>query len=250
MKKRSSPTKRKRRNVTTSKRNGSPDQTGNVTRLYRNPRAGPFPTTFPAVLHYSDYFDFSTSVNSPVYYKYRANSLYDPDETGSGHQPLYFDPLATLYSKYRVTGVRYALRMAPPNSDSNSSIEVFTAVRNGNFTPSFPLIGELPYSKKRVTGAFSESIVLRDNVDLTTLNAPRRVYLDDDRYAAVVSASPQEVIGLHIAALCNTEITTRAYLDIWYSCNFYDPEPPTVSRTNGVKDTPLSAKLLPKRKIN
>jgi hypothetical protein len=242
-------TKRKRRNGAPRKRQGSPDQSGNVVRLYRNPRAGPFPTTYPAELHYSDIFEFATSIGTVVYQKFRANSLYDPDETGTGHQPLYFDSLAALYSKYRVTKVRYAVRLAPPNSDSNASIEVLTIVRNGVYTPTLPVVAELPYSKRFVTGAFSDPVLLKDSVDLTTMNCPRRVYLDDDRYAAVVNANPQEVIDLTLAAICNVEITTRVYVDIWYSCNFYDPEPPSASRTNGAIDRPLPSKLLPKKSV-
>jgi hypothetical protein len=237
-----------RRSKRTPKRS-SPDQSGNVVALYRNPRAGPFPTTFPAELHYSDFFDFNTTIGAVVYQKFRANSLYDPDETGTGHQPLYFDSLAALYSKYRVTSIKYSLRFAPPNSDSNSSIEVWSLVRNGVYTPSYPTVAELPYTKRAVTGAFSDSIVLKDNVNLTTLSAPRRVYLDDDRYAAVVNANPQEVINLHIAAICTTEITIRLYIDIWYSCNFYDPEPPSASRTNGEVDPVMPVKYARNRKI-
>ena len=35
-------------------------------------------------------------------YKFRANSIYDPDQTGGGHQPYGRDTLATLYNHYVV----------------------------------------------------------------------------------------------------------------------------------------------------
>lgn len=45
-----------------------------------------------------------TAADAAVEYRFRANSVYDPDRTGTGHQPLYFDQLAGLYESYEVVG--------------------------------------------------------------------------------------------------------------------------------------------------
>lgn len=37
----------------------------------------------------------------------RLNSLYDPDYSGSGHQPLYFDEWKVMFNKYIVYGCSY-----------------------------------------------------------------------------------------------------------------------------------------------
>lgn len=37
-------------------------------------------------------------------HSFRGNSLYDPDSSGVGHQPLGFDQIMTLYRDYRVRG--------------------------------------------------------------------------------------------------------------------------------------------------
>lgn len=39
-------------------------------------------------------------------YAWNGNSLYDPDYTGVGHQPLYRDQYAGLYNKYKVNGCK------------------------------------------------------------------------------------------------------------------------------------------------
>jgi hypothetical protein len=36
------------------------------------------------------------------YWKFRGNSIFDPDQDGVGSQPYYFDNLAAIYNRYRV----------------------------------------------------------------------------------------------------------------------------------------------------
>jgi len=42
---------------------------------------------------------------------FRSNSLQDPDQTGTGHQPMFFDTYAGVYSKYRVTYAKITVRV-------------------------------------------------------------------------------------------------------------------------------------------
>jgi hypothetical protein len=223
-------------------RKASGDQSGQVRRIIRNPRNGPFGQVYPTTLHYSDYIDVNVTSGTLGYNLFRANSLYDPDSTGTGHQPIYFDTFAALYSKYRVTALRYSFRVAPPNGDSECSMELFSLVRNGLYTPAYPTIAELPYAKHKVTGAFSDTITVSDRVNLTTLSAPRPVYMYDDRYAAVVTTNPVEVINLVLALICSRDVTVRVYVDIYYECQFYDPEPPSSSLLMAVPSKPLKKK--------
>jgi hypothetical protein len=47
-----------------------------------------------------------------VSYQFRANSIYDPDLTGIGHQPRGRDQLALLYEKYCVIGSKITVRFS------------------------------------------------------------------------------------------------------------------------------------------
>jgi len=44
---------------------------------------------------------------------FRANGLNDPDYTGSGHQPLFFDEMASIYDHYTVIGSKIKVTFAP-----------------------------------------------------------------------------------------------------------------------------------------
>lgn len=52
-------------------------------------------------LRYNDVFESGASV-SPHVHSFRLCSIYDPDYTGIGHQPRFFDEIATWYDRYKV----------------------------------------------------------------------------------------------------------------------------------------------------
>lgn len=75
----------------------------------------PFPAVFKAKLRYAE---FPTITAQPAgvagVYKFRANSVQDPNYTGTGHQPYGHDTLATLYNHYVVDSA--VITMSPIGS--------------------------------------------------------------------------------------------------------------------------------------
>jgi hypothetical protein len=49
-------------------------------------------------------------------YIFRANSVFDPDYTGTGHQPMLYDQWTNIYSHYTVLNARISLTPAPPGT--------------------------------------------------------------------------------------------------------------------------------------
>jgi len=48
--------------------------------------------------------------------QFTCNGMYDPDVTGSGHQPLYYDQMTALYNHYTVVGSKITLRVCSSSS--------------------------------------------------------------------------------------------------------------------------------------
>lgn len=65
----------------------------------------PFGTSFSTKLTYTQRQNFAPAAAFGTQ-TFRTNSLFDPDLTGAGKQPLGFDELAALYDSYRVTGAK------------------------------------------------------------------------------------------------------------------------------------------------
>lgn len=76
-------------------------------------------------LTYADAFNVTISGNAGgTSYAYRTNSIYDPDYTGIGHQPLMRDLWASQYDYYTVLACHYTIEMFNGAIDQIS----FTAV--------------------------------------------------------------------------------------------------------------------------
>lgn len=63
-----------------------------------------FPEEFTTHIRYVDVFALTSSSGGIGKQYMRMNSLFDPDQTGTGHQPYYFDQFAALYNRYTVLG--------------------------------------------------------------------------------------------------------------------------------------------------
>jgi len=62
-----------------------------------------FPDKLTLTLKYAEQFSLTTPASAnAVSYVFSCNGLYDPNITGTGHQPLYFDQLMAIYDHYCV----------------------------------------------------------------------------------------------------------------------------------------------------
>lgn len=55
-------------------------------------------------------------------YDFRANSIYDPNLTGTGHQPLGHDQWNTFYDHYVVLGAKISVKMFHTNNTNTDSV--------------------------------------------------------------------------------------------------------------------------------
>jgi len=71
---------------------------------------------------YCETISINTGAGYAGDYVFLANSLYDPNVTGTGHQPYGFDTMTTLYDHYTVIGSKCIVTVA-----NGLSIPVYTA---------------------------------------------------------------------------------------------------------------------------
>ena len=82
----------------------------------------PFPQQLFNTLTYFDMVSFSVTTGAGTY-GFRANGMFDPDYTSTGHQPLYFDQLSAVYNHWTVLRSRIKITSCDvQNSEVNYSL--------------------------------------------------------------------------------------------------------------------------------
>lgn len=71
------------------------------------------PDEFTTRLRYVDVYTLTSTSGAIGKQVMRMNGLFDPDFTGTGHQPYYFDQLAALYGRYQVMGSKLTAEFSP-----------------------------------------------------------------------------------------------------------------------------------------
>lgn len=90
-----------KKSVTSKRRRPRRSRTTKL-KIYRNPNV--VPDTKIVKHRYVDTFTLSAGAGLPASRVFRANSIFDPDQTGVGHQPLGTDEWSVFYNHYNVIG--------------------------------------------------------------------------------------------------------------------------------------------------
>jgi hypothetical protein len=79
---------------------------------------GPVPTYGSFKFKYSELLSLNAPIGIATYHTFRANSLFDPDFTSTGHQPYGFDQIMALYWHFTVVGAKITVETV--NSDTTT----------------------------------------------------------------------------------------------------------------------------------
>lgn len=78
----------------------------NKTRISRAMTNIAFPRSKFCKMAYSDNWTLATTSGTAKGWMFNVNSLFDPDESGVGHQPYFYDQLSAIYNAYVVTACK------------------------------------------------------------------------------------------------------------------------------------------------
>lgn len=158
------------------------------------PVAG-FPEDLTVRLRYNMFQPISTSnTTGQAVYQFKMNSVYDPDQTGTGHQPLYRDQLYLIYRYAVVTKCHFTINVSTTTisgvlinaqattylaTDTDSS----TAVERGQTNQAFIQLGK--------------PAKLEGDVDMASLfGVLPQAILTDDLYRHANNADPSQLAYL------------------------------------------------------
>lgn len=86
-------------------------------------RKSPMPTKFVTKMRYCERFTVDpTTGGLAAAYVFRANGLYDPNMTGTGHQPRGFDQLMAMYDHFVVLGSKITVTFNLWNTEAYNCV--------------------------------------------------------------------------------------------------------------------------------
>lgn len=143
-----------------------------------------FPERLRCRLKYTDWVQFIGA--GPEWQIYRGNSIYDPDYTGVGSQPLFYDQLITVYNRYRIFGCKLVVTLTN-NLESDFQELIVYPSSIVNLPATWEAAKQQPGSTWRATDPLRKQVVKRFH------RTGKYQETWDDTNDAVISANPNNV---------------------------------------------------------
>ncbi len=201
--------------------------------LYVNKFGTGFPTKLRARLKYAEHVNVTSSTSGVGNYQFRLNSLFDPNETGAGSQPRYFDQLCndTLYDVYLVNSCRYAVTFV-----NKSDHDVQVMVKLGTQDTTMPSTASTMWDFRETKFATSRILTsVGTNKSKTTITGKSSIWpliaqsqlsykLDRASYQGKFDTDPTILANLNIAVADDPNGTSGSSVDVyvtmWYDSTF------------------------------
>lgn len=190
-------------------------------------KTNPFPKTFRTKLRYESSIQLDAGLASSVSHLFRCGSVFDPDYTGVGHQPRYFDQIMPLYDHFTVIGSMITVKAVNNTTD----VMVVGVQKSGAPTPPGninSLIEQRNSVYKWVGNAASNSSIQTIRMKYSPksfLNIPNP--LSSENLRGTIATNPDEdayfmvTVGSHDASLNPGPMTIRIIID--YIVVFTEP---------------------------
>lgn len=210
------PAKRFRRNMRRKRRQRK-------GRVYNKIMRQPVPDKIMTKLMYSEVLALSLSGLTVGYYQFR-NSIFDPDVTSTGHQPMWRDQLVNLYNRYRVHGIKYRFTIVNTNTSQLLS-GVIKHSSDGVLETNLNSLRERRSTRKWVAGPSStRPTVVKGFMHCGKPHGmTKRDFLADEDFEAAMTANPVKQTYLEFYALTqNTSAAVHVQCDLVFYTELLD----------------------------
>lgn len=195
---------------------------GNKPRLLRTPVADRAIVRMP----YYEMIELAPPVGSYSQYRFQS-SCHDPNLSGTGHQPLWWDQYKFMYNNYRVHGFKYNIRLV---NDRDSSTFVACNVQSSSFVASSSIQTEIERLTNRGHGVIHkygnhDQKMFRGYVDVAKVEGlSKKDFGGHEAYEGSVNADPAKTAKIGISYQSTDSASGRMLLQakLIYYVEFYD----------------------------
>jgi len=162
-----------------------------------------FPPRYKCSLRYADFFTLTSTSGAVGSYVISCNGLYDPDVTGTGHQPAGFDQMMASYEHYTVLRSRITATFHNTSTTAAGTIAISVNAALTPITVSNQILEDGLATVDRI-GQFGVSNAiqtLQRSCDIARFGGVDNL-LDDDNYRGTIAANPAESSYFIIQSWC------------------------------------------------
>lgn len=197
-----------------------------------NKSSYPLPKTFRAKLVYCQEFQLNPAAGSIASQVFSASSLYDPDNTGVGHQPYGFDQICSttgLYDQFIVESAEIEVHTSSAQTSSPGYFAVQLSDTNSVTVTEPAQIGEQPLTVDKIVPALSSvnPVVLKQSYDAAQFyGVSRDALLARTDLMGSFAGNPSEnaFFQVHFAGLNGVDMNSQAFFArITYHAVFQEP---------------------------
>lgn len=159
-----------------------------------------FPARTHKVLRYHDSVTLTSTAGAVNNYVFRANDLFDPNFTGTGHQPMGFDQMMVFYNHFAVDKCKIVVNFNNQAAGSfHAGIRLdasSTVLTNPDQIIEF---GFTTYDTLEAKGSYGSSKTLEMAVDIAKAQGiPRKNITTDPNMRGDAATTPQELSYFHL----------------------------------------------------
>lgn len=205
------------------------------TTIARNP--GPLGVADQTLvpLKYSQQIAITSTAGALATHIFSGNSCFDPDVSGTGHQPYFFDQWAQFYADYTTLGSR--IKISPVDAAPTPVGKVITIVPSDGkvafVTGDQDRIVEQPYAKTKLYQASSNMVTMTSYMSTGKIYGLRKDRVNTDSiFIASTGASPTGEWYWHIGmSPCQTadSCSVQMLVEITYYVKFSSRNRPNSS---------------------
>jgi len=194
-----------------------------------------FPKSLRTRLRYNESVNLTSTVGALAKYIFSMNGCYDPNTTGTGHQPLYFDQFSAVYNHYTVISSKATLIFTATNTDQNDELITIGTTLDDDATTATDIntLCEMNTSKhstiSQLTGGFNQryfvcSFDCKKDLNINPFDAASVA-------GAAYTANPSEETKLCLfgQSYAASTITVQVDVTIVYDVIFTEQHTPTQS---------------------
>lgn len=213
-------------------------QLGQLSTIVEN-RMPLFPARTTKWLRYSTNATLTATSGTVATYVIRANDLFDPDFTSTGHQPMGFDQMMVFYNHFCVTHAKIKVVYHAAAANAAACVGAIRVDANSTAITSIDQIiefGGLAMTTLEAKASFGSSKELELSVSVAKLQGlTESTMLADSALRGNAAASPTEITYFHIAIWDAGATTAAANIDIVMEQRAVFMEPRDITLSSALK---------------